>query len=108
MKPISLILAASAVLAAPIGHAEEALEAGRQLVYTCTGCHGIPGYKNAYPSYHVPKIAGQNKDYLIAALKSYQRGERKHPTMRAQGEGLNDQDIEQVASYLSSLAGGAQ
>ena len=26
----------------------------------CIGCHGIPGYKTAFPSvYHVPKIAGQ-------------------------------------------------
>jgi cytochrome c553 len=107
MKPLLLILAASTVFATPIGHAEDA-ETGRQLVYTCTGCHGVTGYKNAYPNYHVPKIAGQNKDYLVAALKSYQRGERKHPTMRAQGEGLSDQDIEQVASYLSSLSGGAQ
>ena len=26
----------------------------------CVGCHGIPGYKTAFPDvYHVPKIAGQ-------------------------------------------------
>lgn len=107
MKPLPLILAASAAFAWPSAHADD-LEAGRQLVYTCTGCHGIPGYKNAYPHYHVPRIAGQARDYLVAALKSYQRGERSHPTMRAQGEGLSDQDIELVATYLSSLSGGAQ
>ena len=63
--------------------------AGQLKVYTCTGCHGIPGYKNVYPHYHVPKIAGQSRDYLVAALTAYRKGERTHPTMRAQGEGLS-------------------
>lgn len=107
MKLKPLILAAGAALVATTGHAAD-LDAGRQLVYTCTGCHGIPGYKNVYPHYHVPRIAGQNKDYLVVALKAYQAGERQHPTMRAQGEGLSDADIELVASYLSSLSEGAQ
>ena len=49
----------------------------------CIGCHGIPGYKTAYPSvYHVPKIAGQHPAYLVAALKAYKSGERQHPSMR--------------------------
>lgn len=107
MKLKPLILAAVAALAASTGQAAD-IDAGRQLVYTCTGCHGIPGYKNVYPHYHVPKIAGQSKDYLMIALKEYRSGERKHPTMRAQGEGLSDQDIEQVATYLSSLGEAAQ
>ncbi len=42
--------------AAPTGNAE----AGRTLSYTCQGCHGVTGYKNAYPSYHVPRIGGQS------------------------------------------------
>ena len=50
----------------------------------CIGCHGIPGYKTAYPHvYHVPMIAGQNAKYIEAALKAYKGGERKHPTMAA-------------------------
>lgn len=78
--------------------------AGRIKVYTCHGCHGIPGYRNAYPDYHVPKIAGQNEAYILAALKEYQAGDRKHPTMDAQAESLTPQDIEDIAAYLSSLA----
>jgi cytochrome c553 len=79
-------------------------KAGHALVYTCGGCHGVPGYANAYPHYHVPRIAGQNYDYLVAALTEYKKGERAHPTMRAQGEGLSDKDIVDIATYLSSLA----
>lgn len=102
MKLIPLILATGSLALAATTHAAD-LDAGRQLSYTCTGCHGIQGYKNIYPHYHVPKIAGQNQDYLVAALHAYRRGERSHPTMRAQGEGLSEQDIDNVASYLASL-----
>lgn len=77
--------------------------AGKTKVYTCSGCHGITGWKNAYPNYHVPKITGQNYDYLVTALNSYKKGERSHPTMRAQGESLSEQDIRDIASYLSSI-----
>ncbi len=80
------------------------VEEGRQRVYTCTGCHGIPGYRNVYPSYRVPKIHGQSAPYLVAALSEYRSGKRKHPTMRAQGESLSDQDIADIAAYLSSAA----
>lgn len=79
-------------------------QAGRPLVYTCGGCHGVTGYKNAYPNYHVPRIGGQNYDYLVAALTEYKKGERAHPTMRAQGESLSEQDISNIAAYLSSLS----
>jgi cytochrome c553 len=76
---------------------------GKLKAYTCTGCHGITGWKNAYPSYHVPRIAGQNYDYIVAALTGYRNGERKHPTMQAQGESLSDADIRDIASFLSSI-----
>ena len=79
------------------------IDAGRQLTYTCTGCHGVTGYKNAYPNYNVPLIAGQNQEYLVIALNAYRNGQRKHPTMRAQGEGLTETEIEQIATYLASL-----
>ena len=51
----------------------------------------------------MPKVGGQNEQYLVNALTSYKKGERPHPTMRAQGEGLSDQDIADLAAYLSSL-----
>ncbi|HOV59001.1 MAG TPA: cytochrome c [Rhodanobacteraceae bacterium] len=102
----TLLLATLLATAAFAGSAAAAgnAEAGRTKVYTCGGCHGVTGYKNAYPNYHVPRIAGQNADYLIAALKAYKTGDREHPTMRAQGESLSEQDIQDIAAYLSSLA----
>ena len=93
-----------ALLATASVHAEGDKAAGRTLVYTCAGCHGIPGYSNAYPQYPVPKIAGQNEQYIINALHGYQAGDRKHPTMDAQAQSLSDTDIQNIAAYLSSLA----
>ena len=77
---------------------------GKLEVYTCHGCHGIPGYETMYPEYHVPRIAGQNEQYLIDALNEYKSGARKFPTMNAQANSLTEQQIENIAAYLSSLA----
>jgi len=101
-----IALFATALLAVPALAADTGKgdpKIGKSLVYTCGGCHGVTGYKNAYPNYHVPRIAGQNYDYLVAALTGYKKGERAHPTMRAQGESLSEQDIINIASYLSSI-----
>ena len=66
----------------------------------CIGCHGIPGYKTAFPEvYHVPKIAGQQPGYIVAALKAYKSGERSHPSMRGIAASLNDQDMADLAAY---------
>ncbi|MDQ2972672.1 MAG: cytochrome c [Pseudomonadota bacterium] len=99
---VALAGAAPAALAAGnavVGNAA----AGRDKVYTCHGCHGITGYENAYPNYHVPRIAGQNEKYLIDALNDYKSGNRTHPTMDAQADSLSAQDIADIAAYLSSL-----
>lgn len=53
----------------------------------------------------MPKIGGQNYEYLVIALKAYKAGERDHPTMELQAESLSDQDIEDVAAYFASLGG---
>ena len=78
-------------------------EKGRLLTYTCQGCHGVEGYKNAYPNYHVPKIGGQSARYLVNSLEAYQQGSREHPTMQAQAESFSEQDIADIAAFLSSL-----
>ncbi len=78
-------------------------EHGRELTYTCQGCHGIPGYKNVYPTYHVPRIGGQSQQYLVNALTEYRQGKRKHPTMQAQAESFSETDIADIAAFLSEL-----
>jgi cytochrome c553 len=79
--------------------------AGAVLGYSCMGCHGVAGYRNAYPSYRVPKLGGQKAAYLVAAIKGYRQGMRSHPTMSAQASSLSDQQIEDVAAYFASIGG---
>jgi cytochrome c553 len=82
----------------PTGNAQR----GATLASTCLGCHGIEGYRNAYPDYAVPRLAGQHAEYLEAALKEYRSGARDYPTMHLQALSLSDQDIADVAAYLAS------
>ena len=96
-------VAAAPAPAAPTAPAAGDATRGKGLTYTCRGCHGLTGYKNAYPSYHVPKIGGQSETYLRNALAEYGTGKRKHPTMQAQAESFSQQDIADIAAYLSSL-----
>jgi len=98
------LLIATQVFAQP-AHAETDFEAGKGLAYSCFGCHGIEGYRNAYPSYRVPKLGGQKAAYLIVALKGYRQNTRQHPTMTGQASSLSDQDIDNVAAYLASIGG---
>ena len=83
----------------------DAKAAHDQKIAMCIGCHGIPGYKTAFPDvYHVPKIAGQQPAYIISALKAYKTGERSHPSMRGISASLNDQDMADLAAYYGAPA----
>ena len=84
-------------------HASGDAAQGEVKADTCLGCHGVSGYTNVYPSYHVPRLAGQYKDYIVAALKAYQSGERAHSTMQAQAATLSEQDMADIGAYFESL-----
>ena len=93
----------AATLFAQPAAAEGDIASGKELAYTCLGCHGIEGYRNAYPSYRVPKLGGQKAGYLEIAMRGYREGTRKHPTMAAQATSLTDQEISDIAAYLATL-----
>ena len=100
---IATLSIACALLASPAA-AQGNAERGAKLAYTCQGCHGIEGYRNAYPSYRVPKLGGQKAAYLVAALQGYRDGSREHPTMQAQASSMSDEDMQDLAAYFSSVA----
>ena len=95
------MIAACATLSA---HADGDPKRGEVLAYTCQGCHGVPGYKNAYPNYSVPNLGGQHAKYIVSALTAYAAGERPHQTMHAQASWLSEQDRADVAAYLQGQA----
>jgi cytochrome c553 len=94
-------LASAAIAQTPQGPGNAAH--GKVLSDTCLGCHGISGYRNAYPNYEVPKLWGQSPTYIVAALKEYKDGaQRTFVTMHAQASELSDQDMEDIAAYFGS------
>jgi cytochrome c553 len=91
--------ALSAQAADVVGNAK----AGRDKVAMCIGCHGIPDYRTAYPEvYEVPKLGGQNAQYLVSALQGYKKGDRHFDTMHAIASSLSDQDIADIAAYYAA------
>ena len=93
----------SMILAISAAHAVEGDPArGRVKADSCLGCHAIPTYSNVYPSYHVPKVGGQNEAYIISALLAYRSGTRDHETMNGNALALSDQDIADIAAFFST------
>lgn len=77
-------------------------KAAQQKIAMCEGCHGIPGYRTAYPDvYSVPKLGGQSAVYLASALQAYKAKQRSHPSMRGVAASLSDQDIADLAAYYA-------
>lgn len=96
------LFTALAALAMPL-HAEGDAAAGKGKTAMCAGCHGIAGFRTAFPeTYHVPKLGGQNAGYIVSALKAYKAGDRSHPTMKAIAASLSDQDMADLAAYYSA------
>ncbi len=76
-------------------------------VAICSGCHGMPGTKTAYPEvYQVPRIGGQSEAYLVSALKSYRAGNRYHQTMVGLATALTEKEILDIAAYYANPAFG--
>jgi cytochrome c553 len=107
MKRISSYLVAAAALL-PLAAAPQTPPApgdpnkGAQRVAMCQGCHGIVGWRTAFPEvYRVPKLSGQNPQYIVLALKQYKSGDRGHPTMKAIAASLSDDDMANIAAYYS-------
>lgn len=106
MNHMLTTLFALAVASATGGiHAQEAkgdVKAGEQKNAMCIGCHGIAGYQSSFPEVHkVPMISGQNAGYIASALQAYQKGDRKHPTMRGVSISLTEQDIADLSAYYA-------
>lgn len=94
-----LIFSAAAATAQPAGDAD----AGKLRAGLCAGCHAIPGYRNAYPTYSVPKLGGQHAAYIVSALKAYQTRQRSHPTMQAIAASLSDKDMADLGAYFAGI-----
>ena len=99
-----------ALIAASLCNAAQAQEAkagdaavGAAKAAMCIGCHGIVGYQASFPEvYKVPMIAGQSAKYIVSALTAYNKGDRKHPTMRGIATTLTEQDMADLGAFYEA------
>lgn len=79
-------------------------ERGRILAEPCLGCHGIEGNMTTYPPYHVPRLGGQNPNYIVKALQGYAGDDREHDGMHAQAADLTEQELRDIGAYFGAEA----
>ncbi len=109
-KKISLVLFGSLLaLGALTGNASAA--DAKKLYMTCAACHGKDGKTPLMPAY--PKIAGQNKEYVLQQLKDIMSGARANGQSVAMKGVLvtpdgkprfTDEELNVLADYVSKMA----
>ena len=99
------VLSFAIALSPAIGFAQtpavgDAAAGKAKAVAICSGCHGMPGTKAAFPEvYYVPKLGGQNAAYIASALKSYRAGDRYNQTMKGLASALTEKEVLDIAAY---------
>jgi cytochrome c553 len=73
---------------------------GRAKSRICASCHGPLGI-SVQPD--APNLAGQSLVYLVAQLKAFRDGRRKHEVMSLMARTLTDEDIVALAEWYSSI-----
>ncbi len=70
----------------------------QDLVEKCDRCHAAPADN---PAMVVPKIAGQDRDYLVMAIRAYRDERRTSSTMHIMSLPYGDTVIQSIASYYA-------
>lgn len=75
-------------------------------IRVCSACHEFSG-SNVSPIFNFPRLAGQQKDYLIAQLKAFRDKTRVNPPgasidMAGMAAGLDDAMIERLAAHYAA------
>jgi len=69
----------------------------------CSTCHGVDGNSTS-PQF--PKLAGQQKDYLVSQLKNFRGHDRLDPPgpeyMWGLSHNLSDEQVEAIAEYFNA------
>ena len=73
-------------------------QAGKASTVGCAGCHGDQGV-SSNPA--TPSLAGQDAEYLMAALRAYKNGARADETMKTLAGPLDDTTMKNIAAYYA-------
>jgi cytochrome c553 len=72
-----------------------------QRLLACTGCHGREG--RSTPEGYFPRIAGKPAGYLLAQLRAFREGRRRHAVMAGLLEPLSDAYLADIAGHFAAL-----
>lgn len=79
-----------------------------QVLMVCGGCHNPdPGTLPAAEAQRIPRLGGQQSEYLRAALEGYRLRLRDHFYMRGMAAGLRGAELDAAVRYLSMPEAGA-
>jgi cytochrome c553 len=74
--------------------------AGKTAAKACSGCHGEEGVSTNPAN---PSVAGQDAEYLAAALRAYKDGSRGDETMKGLAAAFDDNAIKNLAAFYAAL-----
>jgi cytochrome c len=98
-----ILIAAAASAALAFGSTASAQDGAKLYTEkTCNACHGPTGNKPVLPDY--PKIAGQNKAYIVKQMTDIKSGARANgnsAAMKGVMHLVSDKDIEAIADWVS-------
>jgi cytochrome c553 len=74
--------------------------AGKSAAGACAGCHGEQGVSSSAAN---PSLAGQDAQYLVAALQGYKDGSRSDETMKSLAASLDEAAIRNLSAHYAKL-----
>jgi cbb3-type cytochrome c oxidase subunit III len=98
---LSAFFAATAFAAdqKPAGPKIDANAGSAKYAAVCASCHGADGNSGSPEN---PKLAGQHPEFLVKQLQEFKSGKRKNAIMQGFAATLSDEDMRNVAAWLSS------
>ncbi len=93
-----LLAAGALVTAAAAATAQAAPPSAMMLTNACGGCHGTRGVSAGLS---MPTLAGQSKEFFVAAMKKFKSGERPSTVMGRLAKAYSDADIEAMAGLFA-------
>jgi len=102
---VSGVVSAAGIAAGPafadVAAGQSLFRAGAGGTPACAPCHDPAQATDAIPG--TPRLPGQQANYLTAQLKAFRANVRRNPVMTPAAAPLTDQQIADVAAYLSGL-----
>lgn len=72
---------------------------GAALMNACAACHGPDGHSQGA----IPSMENLLPEHVVTALRAFRAGDRHGTVMNRIAKGLDDTDLEALATYLTAV-----